>query len=255
MDGMAILEPGTLSSGASAGGTADHVRPELPVDHPAIERIYVGAAAAAYRVLAVVGCDDGETHHVLARLLAERSARSGDSTLLVDLSLTLESESDRARWTPGDHRASEAVIADPRGFDRLSARACVRTAMRFRSLAALRQLFADDLSPYTTIIVDAGALMGGEGAVVPAATVAQACDGVVLTATPGALSQRRLEAELEALGPARSRVVGFALDDFALPTMGEELLAMGNRLQKKPLRPLAKLLNRIGRWPFLWERV
>ena len=255
MDGLPILEQDVLSSSPAGPDAGDHLRDDLTADHPAIERIYVGAAAGGCRVLAVVGCDAGDSHHVLARLLAERSARSGDSTLLVDLSLPLESASERVRWMPGDNRASEAVRPDERGFDRVTARACLRTAMRFRGIPALRHLFADDLSPYTTIVVDAGALTGSERAVVPAATVAQACDGVVLTAAPGAASQRRLQAELEALGPARSRLVGFVLDDCFQPTVGEELLALGRRLQNKRLRPLASLVTRIGRWPLLWERL
>lgn len=254
MDGLPVLRYRLPGPDASGTGQADHSRTQLTAGHPVIERIYVGAATHPCRVMGIVGCGADDAHHVVARLLAERSAQSGDSTLLADLSLALQDESDRLWWAPGDNRASEAITADPRGFDRLSARACARTAMRFRGIAGLKQLLNEELSHYTMIVVDAGSLAMAASAIVPAATVAQACDSVVLTATPGTEPMRRLQAELEALGPARSRIVGFVLDDFGLPTIGEELLVMAGRLRKPVLRLIAPLFALLGRWPLLWER-
>lgn len=233
--------------------TADHVRPGLAATDAVIERIGVATLVMPGRVLGVAGCG-GAAHHALSRLLAERRARSGDSTLLLDLSGPLTPDSDRARWVPGDGHAGNAVVTDDRGFDRLTAIVCPRTVMRFRSIAGLRHLLQQELSMYQAIVVDVGGLDGSEHAAVPAATVAQACDGLVLTAEPGSVSRRLLAAEVEALGPARERVIGYVIDDYQAPTIGEDILAAAERWKRLP-RPARRALEWLGHRRLLWERV
>ena len=236
-----------------SGETADHVRPGLAATDAAIERIGVATMAMHGRVLGIAGCG-GAAHHALSRLLAERRARSGESTLLLDMSGQLTPDSDRARWVPGDGRAGNSVMADPRGFDRLTAVVCPRTVMRFRSIAGLRHLLQQELSTYGAIVVDVGGLDGSEHAAVPAATVAQACDGIVLTAEPGSVGRRLLSAEVEALGPARDRVLGYVIDDYQASTIGEDILSAAERWTRLP-KLARRGLEWIGRRPLLWERV
>ena len=253
MDGLPLDLDAIRSTAAPFSDSADHVRPGLRATDGVIERIGVATMASPGRVLGVAGCG-GAAHHALSRLLAERRARSGDNTLLLDLSGALVPDSDRVRWTPGDGRAGNAVIPDPRGFDRLTPVGCPRTVMRFRSIAGLRHLLDEELSMYGAIVIDVGGLDGWEQAAVPAATVAQACDGIVLTAEPGTVSRRQLVAEVDALGAARERVLGYVIDDYQAPTIGEDILEFARRWHRLP-RLVRRGIEWAGRRKILWERV
>jgi hypothetical protein len=253
MDGLQLSLESIRSDLPPLGSSADHVRPGLAATDGVIERIGVATMAIPGRVLGVAGCG-GAAHHALSRLLAERRARSGETTLLLDLSGPLAADSDRSHWVPGDGRAGNAVLADPRGFDRLTPTICPRTVMRFRSIAGLRQLLQQELSMYGAIVVDVGGLDGSDHAAVPAATVAQACDGIVLTAEPGTVVRRQLASEVEALGAARDRVVGYVIDDYQAPTIGEDILALAERTKRLP-KLARRGLEWLGRRRLLWERV
>lgn len=229
-------------------------RIELDAAAPDIERIFLSAAARGGRVLGVVGCGPGDAQHVLARALAERSARSGDPTLLLDLSLPVGPVTDRIRWAPGDERVGESIQRDPRGFERLTAAVCPKTLMRFRNLGGLKHLLEQELAHYHAIVIDAGCLLGTDEAAVPAATIAQACETIVMATTPGAMRRDQFAAAVTTLGPAASRMVGLVLDDAGNPTVGEELCRLAARLE--PYLPAMSL--RLTRWlsrrPLLWDR-
>lgn len=188
-----------------------------------IERIYLGMAASQKRVVGVVDCGASGTAAALAQALAERGSASGEPTLYLDLTQPLHPDSSRAHWLPGDGRAARSIEPDARGFDRLTGWACPKTAMKFRNLGALRQLLAEELGQYHRIVVDAGNMMDDAGAVVPPVTVAQVCEGLIVTASPNGIAAPALKAALANLGAARENVIGVVLDDCDNPTVGEQL--------------------------------
>lgn len=229
-------------------------RIELDASAPDIERIFLSAAARGGRVLGVIGCGPGDAQHLLARALAERSARSGERTLLLDLSLPVGPVTERIRWAPGDERVGESIQRDSRGFDRLTAVACPSTVMRFRNLGGLRHLLEQELAHYQAIVVDAGALLGADEAAIPAATIAQACETIVMATIPGTMRQDQFEAAVTTLGAAASRMVGLVLDDAGNPTVGEELCRLAGRLERYLPAVSRKLTRWLSQRPLLWDR-
>lgn len=229
-------------------------RIELDAAAPDIERIFLSAAARGGRVMGVVGCGPGDAQHLLARALAERSARSGELTLLLDLSLPVGPLTDRIRWAPGDERVGESIQRDPRGFERLTAVACPTTVMRFRNLGALRHLLERELAHYQAIVIDAGCLLGSDEAAIPAATIAQACETIVMATIPGAMRRDQFEAAVTMLGAAASRMVGLVLDDAGNPTVGEELCRLAAKLERYLPAVSRGLIGWLSRRPVLWDR-
>ena len=246
----AIASAGTLPLAASEGSR----RIELDAAAPDIERIFLSAAARGGRVLGVVGCGPGDAPHLLARALAERSARSGELTLLLDLSLPVGPVTDRIRWAPGDERVGESIQRDVRGFERLTAVACPATVMRFRNLGGLKHLLEQELAHYRAIVIDAGSLFGTEEAAIPAATIAQACETIVMATIPAAMRRDQFEAAVAMLGAAASRLVGLVLDDAANPTVGEELCRLAARLERNLPAVSRKLTRWLSQRPLLWDR-
>ncbi len=241
---------GTLPLAANDGAR----RIELDATAPDIERVFLSAAARGGRVLGVVGCGPGEAQHLLARALAERSARSGVPTLLLDLSLPVGPVTDRIRWAPGDERVGESIQRDPRGFERLTAVACPTTVMRFRNLGGLKHLLEQELAHYQAIVIDAGSLLGTDEAAIPAATIAQACETIVMATIPGAMRRDQFEAAVATLGAAASRMVGLVLDDAGNPTVGEELCRLAARLERYLPAVSRKLTRWLSQRPLLWDR-
>jgi Mrp family chromosome partitioning ATPase len=229
-------------------------RIELDAAAPDIERIFLSAAARGARVLGVVGCGPGDAHHLLARALAERSARSGEATLLLDLSRPVGPATDRIRWAPGDERVGESIQRDPRGFERLTAVACPTTVMRFRNLGGLKHLLEQELAHYHAIVIDAGSLLGGEESAIPAATIAQACETIVMATIPGAMRRDQFTAAVTTLGPAASRMVGLVLDDAGNPTVGEDLCRLAARLDRYLPAVSRRLIRWLSQRPLLWDR-
>lgn len=218
--------------------------PAIDASAPDIERVYLAAKARGIRVLGILGVSQGDGSKALAQALAERSSRAGESTLLLDLSRPVDPVSDHSRWEPGDGRAVGAVVPDPNGFDRLTAIACARSAMRLRSLDRLKHLLDKELSHYRAIVVDVGLIGDAASASVPAPTAAQACEGIMISATPGTIARHHLESAMDALGAARKNVIGIVLDDTARPTVGEEAVDLVRRLT--PYLP--RIAKRLERW-------
>lgn len=246
----AITSVGTPPRAAQQGSG----RIELDASAPDIERIFLSAAARGGRVLGVIGCGPDDAQHLLARALSERSARSGERTLLLDLSLPVGPMTERIRWAPGDERVGESIQRDPRGFDRLTAVACPSTVMRFRNLGGLRHLLEQELAHYQAIVVDAGALLGTDDAAIPAATIAQACETIVMATMPGTMRRDQFEAAVTTLGPAASRMVGLVLDDAGNPTVGEELCRLAGRFERYLPAVSRKLTRWLSQRPLLWDR-
>lgn len=247
---VASTSAGTPSLAAEQGPG----RIELDASAPDIERIFLSAAARGGRVLGVIGCGRGDAQHLLARALAERSARSGERTLLLDLSLPVGPATDRIRWAPGDERVGESIQRDPRGFERLAAVACPTTVMRFRNLGGLKHLLGQELAHYQAIVIDAGSLLGTDEAAIPAATIAQACETIVMATIPGAMRRDQFEAAVTTLGAAAPRMVGLVLDDAGNPTVGEELCRLAARLERYLPAVSRKLTRWLSRRPLLWDR-
>lgn len=229
-------------------------RAELDPGSSEVERIFLGIAASSKRVIGVVDCGASGTGSALARALAERGSASGEPTLYLDLAQPARPDGAYVPWLPGDGRSVRSIAVDPRGFDRLTGWTCAKTTMKFRNLGALRQLLDEELAHYRCIVVDAGSMMLDTAAAVPPVTVAQVCDGLIVTATSHSATAAAFKAAMTSLGAARETVIGVVVDDCDNPTVGEQLRAsIRHRLRRIPwlaLR-LGALVERIG---LLWER-
>lgn len=230
-------------------------RARLEAASAEIERIYLGMAASSKRVVGVVDCGASGTGAAVAQALAERGSASGEPTLYLDLTQPLHPDGSRIHWIPGDGRGARSIEPDARGFDRLTGWACPKTVMKFRNLGALRQLLAEELGQYHRIIVDAGSTMEDMGSVVPPGTVAQVCEGLIVTASPNGISAPALKAAMANLGAARESVIGVVLDDCDSPTVAEQLAtSLRRRLRRLPWLA-AHLSAMAGRSGLLSQRV
>ena len=99
-----------------------------------------------------------------------------------------------------------------------------------------------------------GALLGTDEAAIPAATIAQACETIVMATIPGTMRRDQFEAAVTTLGAAASRMVGLVLDDAGNPTVGEELCRLAGRLERYLPAVSRKLTRWLSQRPLLWDR-
>ena len=207
---------------------------------PMLERIVYATLKREKRVVGVTSPQPKSGVTSLCEQLAEVSALSGTRTLFLDMSGQAEPSVPASVWMPGLGNAGQSITRDPAGYDRLVARFTKADRYKYFSAERLRLAFAEDLSVYGAIIVDAPPVPANDTERINGAAAAAACDGTLLLCMNGRVSRAELTQAQEALANTQVALLGVVLNEMQNPTVGEELA--------REARKLRRYLPRVSSW-------
>ncbi len=218
----------------------------LAPDSLEIETVYASTIGRGLRVVGLCSAEPGIGTAQVAPAIAERAARGGLATVLVDLTGAPLPGGDG--WTPGDGGARAALRRDPAGFDRLVCRPDPRAAYGLREPRLLRRLFEEDLAGHAAIVVEAAAFSEAEAAAVPTAIAAASCDAVLIVCATGETDETTLAAMMEALKVTDATVAGLILNERRRAETPFDLPPAVMRFLRRPaVKAVLVRLRRIGR--------
>ncbi len=200
-----------------------------------VEQVVLSVQTAGLRKMAIASVDDDAATRELAVAVAAVAARSGRSTLLVDLA----NGGQGASWQPSDAAVPIGPDVQGRGFDVLSAPVDEEGRAAFNNPTRIGEALDAMLDKYELVLLHVPALLAESGSPVNPIAACAATQGVVLELTVGDVSATRLERAVALLEAAGAHVVGTIVDDRNNPSLGEDMAcAAENMFRFAP--PLAR---------------
>lgn len=196
----------------------------------AVEQILLVAGDSKARVISVLSPDRGAGVSTLCGMIAETSARSGASTMLVDLTQPIGSGKS-GDWAPGDD-VSSFIKATPRGYDSLPSYPSRVTRPQFNNIEKLRKTFAEGLASYDLIVVDLSAVLDQRDTIINPVAAARASDAVIMVCVTGETTQERVRKTLSLMDAAGVQIGGTVLNDRSSPPLGVDMATSLRGLQR-----------------------
>ncbi|MFG1398846.1 P-loop NTPase family protein [Roseixanthobacter pseudopolyaromaticivorans] len=216
-----------------------------------VESIYLSTFGQGARAVGITSVHSGSGVSALAAALAVRSQRQ-NRTLLVGLAdPTAAVPAQATVWTPADPDLLAFIDNDPRGFDTLIAAPLPEASFAFRSAAAIRAMVDLLLESYDAIVLDLAAVEPRERVAVPVASIAGACDSLVVLCMAGRDSRAALARAAAALRSANAPLSGIVMNDRFNQSVADEITSEARRYQRFAPRLIAKLIAAVGRIKFL----
>ncbi len=193
----------------------------LTADSLEIETVYATTLGRGVRIVGLCAAEPGLGVADVAEVLAERAARGGMATVLIDMACT--PNPDGAPWIPGDGGARDSLQRDVRGFARLVCRPTFEAAFGFREPRLLRRLFDEDLAAYQVVLVEMPPFSEAEGAAVPTAIAAASCEATLIVCAPGETNETTLVSMVQALRVTETVIAGIILNERRDDSSGFEM--------------------------------
>ncbi len=194
-----------------------------------VETVFLATFGQGVRVVGVTGVVSDSGVSTMAAALAERAQRQS-RTLLVGLAdPTAVVPAQATTWTPEDLDLSPFIVADTRGFDRLTAAPMPDVSFAFRNAVAVRNMLDGLLRTYDAIVLDLAPVEPRERVAVPVTAVAAACESVVVVCLAGRVTRSALNRAAIALRQANAPIQGIVINDRFNPTPGEEIVDEAER--------------------------
>lgn len=188
-----------------------------------VETVFLATFGQGARVVGVTAVVSDSGVSTMAAALAERAKRQG-RTLLVGLAdPTAAVPAQATTWTPEDLDLTPFIVADPRGFDRLTAAPMPDVSFAFRNATAIRNMLDELLRSYDAIVLDMAPVDPRERVAVPVTAIASACESVVVVCLAGRVTRSALNRAATALRQANAPLQGIVVNDRFNPTPGEEI--------------------------------
>lgn len=215
----------------------------------AAEQATLALRRAGARTIAFTAPEPGSEASAFAALTATVLARSGQPTLLINLSQTVLDSFGGPVWVPGQGEAKSAAADGEAGFARLKVRTGPAVQFLFDNREWFRSVLDADLASYDYIVLDLASLFDRpEGAVNPLA-VAAACDAMVLVCERGRVTRQMLRNAADMARVAGCRPFGIVMTQGDYVSPGEEIA----RGAKKLFFFLPRLAKRIARKAMMSE--
>lgn len=213
----------------------------LDVESDASEACFQATLGAGARVVAFVGAKPGAGASVCARALAERSARAGRKTLLIDASSANDPAYFRQPQAVGAASCARSGASSPQpcvGCPTLSWCAGDETPppnldwrrlygeddrLRLRDQAVLRKLWIEKFADWEAIVLDCSPAVANDVEGVPGHLVAQSADAVLIVAPSGGVTREEIVAARNLLRGAN--LVGVVVNGRDQPSVGAEMAA------------------------------
>jgi Mrp family chromosome partitioning ATPase len=165
-----------------------------------------------------------------AALAAGVLARSGQPTLLIDISRMAQDPANQEAWTPGQGEAKIRVARTPADFAQLTVRAGLEVQFLFDNIGWFRNVLDNDLSYYDHIVLDLAPLFDRPEETVNPFAAAAACDALVLVCRRGGVTKKRLRNAVDMALATGSRPCGIVMTQGGYTSVGEELARSARKL-------------------------
>ena len=204
------------------------------------------------RSIAVTAASEKEGVTALVLKLAERSMMAGKSTLVVDFNLhnpsihavfpTGNDEQVELVEGPGSIALPSIVSSLDEGavFCGITAPCCKQAVRQLKNPGVIEQYIEGWLKDYDHIFFDTSPLDRVNAKNIPAARVAEACDGTIMVVLAANTTSFMVSAAVEKLGTTTANLLGCVYNDYVNPSLKQELIRETFRLPR--------WLSKIGRF-------
>ncbi len=209
----------------------------------AAEQAILALRRAEVRTIAFAAPEPGSGTSAFAALAASVLARSGQPTLLIDISRTPQDPTGGTAWIPGQEEAKLKTTRTRADFARLVVQTGADVRFFFDNAEWFRNVLESDLSSYDYIVLDLAPLFDRPDDTVNPLAVAAACDALVLVCRRGGLTKERLRSAVDMARTTGARPFGILMTQGGYTSPGEEIA----RSVRKLLFFAPWLAKRIGR--------
>ncbi len=196
----------------------------------AAEQMTLALRRAETRTIAFAAPEPASGTSGVAALAAAVLARSGQPTLLIDLSETAQDLPDRPAWTPGQGEAKIAASGGEAGYARLSVQAGPEVRFLFDNMDWFRGVLDVDLASYDYIVLDLSSFFDRPEGVVNPFAAAAACDALVLVCPRGRITRQKLRQAMEMARSTGCRPFGIVMTQGNYASVGEEIARTMRRM-------------------------
>ncbi|WP_135078846.1 cellulose synthase operon protein YhjQ/BcsQ [Terasakiella sp. SH-1] len=218
----------------------------FPIEYVEVDQLYHQTIAQGLGLIAITGVEGAEGTTTLSKTLAERTAASGQNTLLIDLntaSSILHKAYDLPQndWYP---QQSAPLPIQPTQQPNLSLLSCPKQSAsrwEFRDTASLLACFNDLRGIYEVIIVDTSPLGRRNQGNIPPENLCTCADGTLMCVLTGVSSETKVRDAYELLRSVNANIHGAVLNDRFAPSLVSELVRETFRLDKRLPNLMKKL--------------
>lgn len=196
----------------------------------AAEEAILALRRAEARTIAFAAPEAGSGTSDFAALAARVLARSGQPTLLIDVSRAAQDMPAAPAWVPGQGEAKSSVAAPQADFARLTVQAGPDVRFLFDNIEWFRKVLGHDLSSYDYIVLDLAPLFDRPADTVNPFAVAAACDALVLVCRRGGATKERLRHAVEMARATGGKPCGIVMTQDGYVSAGEEIARTLRRL-------------------------
>jgi Mrp family chromosome partitioning ATPase len=196
----------------------------------AAEQTTLSLRRAEARTIAFAAPEPGSGTSAFAALAAAILARSGQPTLLIDISRTAQDPAGEATWTPGQEEAKIRAPRTEADFARLTVQAGPDVRFLFDNIEWFRSVLDTDLSSYDYIVLDLAPLFDRLEDTVNPFAAAAACDALVLVCRRGGVTKERLRNAVDMARATGCRPFGIVMTQGGYATPGEEIARNARKL-------------------------
>lgn len=196
----------------------------------AAEQITLALRRAEARTIAFTSPEPASGTSAAAALAAAVLARSGQPTLLIDLSVAAKDLTDGPAWTPGQGEAKIAASGGEAGYARLSVQAGPEVRFLFDNMDWFRGVLDVDLAAYDYIILDLSSFLDRPEGVVNPFAAAAACDALILVCRRGRITRQKIKQTMDMARTTGCRPFGIVMTQGDYVSVGEEIARTVRRL-------------------------
>lgn len=209
----------------------------------AAEETILALRRAEARTIAFAAPEPDSGTSGFAALVASVLARSGQPTLLIDISRAVQEPPVEGAWVPGQEQAKINVAAPQADFARLTVQAGPNVRFLFDNTAWFRRVLDNDLASHESIVLDLAPLFDRPADTVNPFAVAAACDALVLVCRRGGVTKEKLRNAVDMARATGGRPFGIVMTQGGYVPVGEEMA----RTVRKLFFFAPWLAKRIGR--------
>ncbi|MDX1736854.1 MAG: hypothetical protein R3261_01360 [Alphaproteobacteria bacterium] len=218
----------------------------FPIEYSEVAQLYRQTISQGLKVIAIASMESGEGTTLLARTLAERSASTGQKTLLVDINIANPQldqiySISRQDWHPGDLSNLPVQKTGVENLHVLASPTTNASRWEFRDLGHLSKLIETLRGEFDQVIFDTSPLGRCNQWNIPSDGLCSCTDGTLLCVLTGVTSENKIRDAVALLKTVNARLHGAVLNDRYAPSLLAELIRETARLERLFPRISAKL--------------
>ncbi|MEZ0167166.1 hypothetical protein [Microvirga sp. TS319] len=189
----------------------------------AAEETILALRRAEARTIAFAAPEPVSGTSAFAALAASVLARSGQPTMLLDISKGVQETPVEAAWVPGREEPKIVIVSPQNDFARLTVQADPDVRFLFDNTLWFRRVLDNDLASYDTVVLDLAPLFDRPADTVNPFAVAAACDALVLVCRRGTVSKEKLRNAVDMARATGGKPFGIVMTQGGYISAGEEI--------------------------------